>query len=139
MKRHKIKAKLLLCIYTCVHFQNTRLCRTEIDKAQMILLCLLFIYETQVFKNEPSKYCGRQSLKNLKEKQTIPFEFFKGCLHTNFTWSILESFSYIFYRIIYLIVKDFDDFLSIKYVTLDRKSSKEEKRPQLKVFQTIMS
>ena len=38
----------------------------------------------KVFKNGPSKTCGRQPLKNLKEygplKQTIPLQIFKGCL-----------------------------------------------------------
>ena len=31
----------------------------------------------KVFKNGPSKNCGRQPLKNLKG---YPFKFFKGCL-----------------------------------------------------------
>ena len=40
----------------------------------------------KVFKNGPSKICGRQPLKDLKWyevksfKQTIPLQFFKGCL-----------------------------------------------------------
>ena len=43
----------------------------------------------KVFKNGPSKICGRQPLKNLKRYGLLkadrstpyPFEFFKGCLH----------------------------------------------------------
>ena len=47
-----------------------------------------------VFKNGPSKICGRQPLKNLKwyglSKQTISLQIFKWLFCRNFTWSILE-------------------------------------------------
>ena len=48
----------------------------------------------KVFKNGPSKICGRRSLKNLKwyglPKQTISLQIFKRLSSANFTWSILE-------------------------------------------------
>ena len=50
----------------------------------------------KVFKNGPSKICGKQPLKNLKGYgllgQTISLQFFKRLSSTNFTWSILECF-----------------------------------------------
>ena len=49
-----------------------------------------------VFKNEPSKICGRQPLKNLKwyglYKQTMSLQIFQTLSSTSFTWSILEYF-----------------------------------------------
>ena len=52
----------------------------------------LSIIWDKVFKNRPSKLCGRQPLKNLKGygklKQTIPFKVFKGC----FSQILLGSF-----------------------------------------------
>ena len=48
----------------------------------------------KVFKNGPSKICGRQPFKNLKwyglPQQTISFQMFKRLSSTNFTRSILE-------------------------------------------------
>ena len=44
----------------------------------------------KVFKNGPSKFCGRQPLKTLK--QTIPLQIFLRLSSTNFTWSFLEYF-----------------------------------------------
>ena len=50
----------------------------------------------KVFKNGPSKICGRQPLKSLKEygllKQTISPQIFEGFSSINFTWSVLEHF-----------------------------------------------
>ena len=50
----------------------------------------------KVFKNNPSKICGKQSLKNLKRyglpKKTIPLQIFCRLSSTNFTQSILEYF-----------------------------------------------
>ena len=61
--------------------------------------CSLWNIWVKVFKNGPSKICGRQSLKNLKRyalpKQTTE-KFLKATFH-KFTWSILEcldSFSH---------------------------------------------
>ena len=42
----------------------------------------------KVFKNEPSKFCGKQPLKNWKAEHL--FNFFKSCLPQIPTWSILE-------------------------------------------------
>ena len=48
----------------------------------------------KVFKNEPSRICGRQPLKKLKGygplKHTIFLQIFRRLSSTNFTWSILE-------------------------------------------------
>ena len=48
----------------------------------------------KVFKNGPSKICGRQPLKNMKwcglPKQTISLEIFWRLSFTNFTWFILK-------------------------------------------------
>ena len=41
----------------------------------------------KVFKNEPSKICGRQPLKNLK---CNAMQIFQRLSFTNFTWCILE-------------------------------------------------
>ena len=59
--------------------------------AHYILFNLTFIYISlillniwdEVFKNRPSKICGRQPLKNLKcitLSRSYHFKFFKGCL-----------------------------------------------------------
>ena len=48
----------------------------------------------KVFKNGPSKICGRQSLKNLK-CYGLSKQFFKSLSFTNFTWSILDTLSHL--------------------------------------------
>ena len=49
-----------------------------------------------VLKNEPSKLCGRQPLKNLKLygvlKETISLQILKRLSLRSFTWSILQYF-----------------------------------------------
>ena len=42
-----------------------------------ILKLICFIWD-KVFKNGPSKICGRQPLKNLKGYGLLPFKFLKG-------------------------------------------------------------
>ena len=37
----------------------------------------------KVFKNGPSKICGRQPLKNSEGYDLLPFRLFKGCLSEN--------------------------------------------------------
>ena len=53
----------------------------------------------KVFKSELSKFCGRQSLKNLKGygllKQTISLQFFKGCRPQNFLSPFLNTLSHL--------------------------------------------
>ena len=46
----------------------------------------------KVFKNEPSKICGRQPLKNLKGYGVLNQTMSQRLSSTNFTWSILEYF-----------------------------------------------
>ena len=50
----------------------------------------------KVFKNGPSKICGKEFLKNWRGmvcfRQTISLQIFYRLPSTNFTWSILESF-----------------------------------------------
>ena len=50
----------------------------------------------KVFKNGPSKICGRQRYEDLKWygllRQTISLQIFKKLSSSNFTWSILEYF-----------------------------------------------
>ena len=43
-------------------------------------MVLKTITSEKILKNGPSKICGRQPLKNLKEYGLLPFNFFKGCL-----------------------------------------------------------
>ena len=56
----------------------------------------LWIKWDKVFMSGPSKICGRQPLKNLKDygllKQTISLQTFKRLSSTNFTWSTIEYF-----------------------------------------------
>ena len=57
----------------------------------------------KVFKNGPSKTCGRQPLKNMKRcgllRQTISLQIFQRLSSANFAWSILEYFyPYVRYR-----------------------------------------
>ena len=55
----------------------------------------------KVFKNEPSKICGRQHLKNSKGygllKRPYVFKFFKGCLHQILLGPLLKTLSQIKY------------------------------------------
>ena len=62
-------------------------------RARIKSFILLHKWE-KIFKNGPSKICGRQPLKSLKGngllRQTIPPQIFYRLSSTNFTWSILE-------------------------------------------------
>ena len=55
----------------------------------------------KVFKNGPSKICGRQHLKNSKGygllKRPYVFKFFKGCLHQILLGPLLNTLSQIKY------------------------------------------
>ena len=58
---------------------------------------LKWVHMNKVFKNKPSKICGRlTTFKKIKRvwaasSRPYPFKIFKDCL-PNFTWSILENF-----------------------------------------------
>ena len=66
-------------------------------------LCPVYIRD-KVFKNEPSKTCGRQPLKNLKRygllqiywSRPYHFKFFKGCLPQILLSPFLNTLSHIF-------------------------------------------
>ena len=98
-------------IFGCVNFccmlkdcsgSLFRTCKER--KKTSLSLCLICLGKAvsiwdQVFKNGPSKVCGRQPLKNLKGYglQTIPLQIFWRLSSTNFTWFILEYFdSHVF-------------------------------------------
>ena len=54
----------------------------------------------KVFKNEPSKIYGRQTLKNLKgygllKADYVPFKFFKGCLPQILLSPFLNTLSHV--------------------------------------------
>ena len=53
----------------------------------------------KVFKDRPTKTCGRQPLKNLIGygvfKQTISLQIFKGCLPQNLLGPFLNTLSYL--------------------------------------------
>ena len=60
----------------------------------------------KVFKNGPDKICGRQPLKNLKEKlkkyalgRPYPFKFFKDCLPQILLCLFLNSWSHMCMRL----------------------------------------
>ena len=61
----------------------------------------MYYHIVSVFKNGPSKFCGRQSLKNSKwydrPKQTISyhFKFFKGCLPQILLVSFLDTVTHM--------------------------------------------
>ena len=74
------------------NYRSSILCKILVlKKCEMIS----FIWD-KVFKNGPSKICGRQPFKHLKGygllKQTLILQIFKRPPSTNFTWSILEYF-----------------------------------------------
>ena len=60
-----------------------------IEINNLIFKCETNIIWNKVFKNGPSKICGRQPLKNLK------FKFFKGCLPQILLGSLLNTLSHI--------------------------------------------
>ena len=74
----------------------TSFCRDEFNldkkfsRTMWILLAVIYLWYiwVKVFKNGPSKICGRQPLKKLKWNLQI----FLRLPFTNFTWSILEYF-----------------------------------------------
>ena len=61
----------------------------------------------KVFKNGPSKICGRQPFKNIRWhgllKQTISLQTFLRQSSTNFTWSILEYHDQFFIQISWIL------------------------------------
>ena len=54
-----------------------------------------YLIWVKVFKNGPSKICGRQPLKNLK---SYYFKFFKGCLPQLLLGPFLKTLSSIYFK-----------------------------------------
>ena len=72
------------------------------------LKALVILIWDKVFKNGPSRICGRQPLKNFKRyglrKETISLQIFLRLSSTNFTWFILEYFvPFMLNRVTYFI------------------------------------
>ena len=87
---HQKKCKIFVTVIKC--------CEHNKKKAVLSVASVQCVPKKwdKVFKNGPSKICGRQPLENLKWydllKQTICLQRFWRLSYTNFTWSILEYF-----------------------------------------------
>ena len=87
---HQKKCKIFVTVIKC--------CEHNKKKAVLSVASVQCVPKKwdKVFKNGPSKICGRQPLENLKWydllKQTISLQRFWRLSSTNFTWSILEHF-----------------------------------------------
>ena len=87
---HQKKCKIFVTVIKC--------CEHNKKKAVLSVASVQCVPKKwdKVFKNGPSKICGRQPLENLKWydllKQTISLQRFWRLSYTNFTWSILEYF-----------------------------------------------
>ena len=87
---HQKKCKIFVTVIKC--------CEHNKKKAVLSVASVQCVPKKwdKVFKNGPSKICGRKPLENLKWydllKQTISLQRFWRLSYTNFTWSILEYF-----------------------------------------------
>ena len=88
-----------------------------------------WLFYMNVFKNGPSKVCGRQHLKNLKWH--VCLEFFKGCLPQILHNLLLNTLSHIYQQFcedIWFLIVNLIELVSYRRLTAKRRMSMGPKR-----------